>query len=172
MGSLDKVHQEFGNVFLGTGTESIDIKTLENLKKKTKPPQVILEDGAYQIWEQPNPDRFYVEGIDTGEGVGKNASCIQIIGVTDLTNITQVAIYWTNTMDPYNFKTKANTILTQWGCPPAAIERNSCGAQVVDGLVQDFHYPRIITFLPKHLKTKSKQFLNSSLLTSFVSKSN
>jgi hypothetical protein len=39
-------------------------------------------------------------------------------------------------------------ILQHWGSPLAAIERNNCGAQVVDNLANEFGYRNIVSFSP------------------------
>mgnify|MGYP001295501093 CR=1 FL=1 len=66
----------------------------------------------------------------------------------DLTEIEQVAVYHDNKISPYNFTTKLLDILQQWGSPPALIERNNCGAQVVDALRNVHGYENIVNFAP------------------------
>jgi hypothetical protein len=80
--------------------------------------------------------------------VGLDASCIQILDITHLSNIKQVAVYHNNNISPYQFTKKVYEILQHWGSPLAAIERNNCGAQVVDNLANEFGYRNIVSFSP------------------------
>ena len=149
LGSVESFNQEFCNVFLQTGESAINDGLYEGLKQKCTEPKFILDSGVYTLWEEPNPECLYVVGVDVAEGVGENASVVQVLNITDLTNITQAAVYHNTKISPYNFTTKLYEILQHWGHPPAAIERNNCGAQVVDNIINQYGYPNIITFTPK-----------------------
>jgi hypothetical protein len=70
------------------------------------------------------------------------------VDVTDLTNIEQVATYSNNKLDPFNFAGKLVEIAGQWGNPPLLVERNNCGASVVDALVNTHQYPNIVKYTP------------------------
>jgi hypothetical protein len=89
---------------------------------------------------------MYVAGVDICEGVGDAASVVQILDISDLRSIKQVATYHNRTISPFNFTTKLLEILQHWGSPPALIERNNCGAQVVDQLKQTHHYENIVSY--------------------------
>ena len=71
---------------------------------------------------------------------------IQILDITDLREIKQVAVYHDRTISPYNFTTKLHEILKHWGSPLALIERNNCGAQVVDQLKNTLGYENIVSY--------------------------
>jgi hypothetical protein len=86
--------------------------------------------------------------VDVGEGIGRANSVIQIVDITNLTNIEQVAVYANNKLDPFNFAAKLLDIAREWGSPPLLIERNNCGAQVVDSLVHTHNYEGIIKYTP------------------------
>jgi|21_taG_2_1085346.scaffolds.fasta_scaffold02152_6 hypothetical protein len=149
LGSVEAFNQEFGNQFLQTGESAIDDELFDKLKANAREPEFIFDDGKYKLWEEPNPEHLYVVGVDIAEGVGENASVVQVLDVTDLKNIKQVASYWDNHISPYKFTTKVHEILTHWGMPLAAIERNNCGAQVVDNLAHNYNFNNFICFSPK-----------------------
>lgn len=149
LGSVDAFNQEFGNVFLQTGESAVDDRVFDLIKEECCEPEYILDEGHYLLWEQPQEDKIYVMGVDISEGIGENASVIQILDVTDLTNIKQVAVYHNQKISPYNFTTKLHEILQHWGNPLVAIERNNCGAQVVDNLYNNLGYSNLIHFSPK-----------------------
>ena len=147
MGSEEVFRQEFGNEFLETGESVLEEEILDKLEVNITTPEHILESGCYKLWFTPDPQtRVYVAGVDVGEGVSQASSVIQLFDITDLTHIKQVAVYTNNTISPYNFTSKLHEILQHWGSPLALIERNNCGAQVVDNLTHQFGYENIVTY--------------------------
>jgi len=149
LGSRDVFDQEFGNVFLQTGESALDEKLFEEMKSECTEPKFVFEDGKYQLWDEPNKEKIYVVGVDISEGVGEAASVIQILDITNLRQIEQVAVYHNRIISPYNFTTKLFEILQHWGSPLAMIERNNCGAQVVDQLKNTHMYENIVSYGPK-----------------------
>ena len=148
LGSVETFDQEFGNVFLQTGESVIDEELMDILSLSIKTPLHVMEEGHYKIWNEPEHDHIYSVGVDISEGVGRAASVVQVLDMTDLTNIIQVACYANNNISPFNFTTKLYEILQQWGMPLALIERNNCGAQVVDTLKNKYAYEGIVTYMP------------------------
>ena len=146
IGSREKFAQEFENVFTQTGESAIDEVFFERMKAECMEPTFIFDEGHYLLWREPDKDRLYVVGVDVAEGVGEAASVIQVLDITDLRNIEQVAIYHNRNISPYNFTTKLHEILQHWGNPPALIERNNCGAQVVDQLKNNLRYENIVNY--------------------------
>lgn len=146
IGSVDAFNQEFNCEFLDSGESSINEELYERLSIYIKQPKYVMEDGKYQIWEEPLDEKIYVAGVDVSEGVDKDASVIQILDITELTSIKQVACYHNNGMSPFNFTSKCNEILSQWGKPIVCVERNNCGAQVVDSLRNTHDYENIVSW--------------------------
>jgi hypothetical protein len=146
IGSLDAFNQEFNCEFLDSGESSINDQLYEKLSVYIKQPIYVMDDGCYQIWEEPSDDKIYTVGVDVSEGIDKDASVVQILDITDLTNIKQVACYHNNGISPVNFLPKLHDILVQWGKPLVCVERNNCGAQVVDGLRSIFDYDNIVSW--------------------------
>jgi hypothetical protein len=149
MGSREKFDQEFGNTFLQSGESAINEAFFDQLKSECQEPKFVFDDGHYLLWKEPDKERLYVVGVDVSEGVKEAASVIQVMDITDLRNIEQVAIYHNNEISPYNFTTKLHEILQHWGNPPALIERNNCGAQVVDQLKNNVGYENIVSYSAK-----------------------
>ena len=148
LGSTDIFDQEFGNQFIETGESVLDEELVRKASLSIKEPEHVFEDGVYNVWDLPNENRTYAVGVDISEGVGDAASVIQVIDITNLTEIKQVAVYCNNSISPYNFTPKLLEILQQWGNPPALIERNNCGAQVVDTLSNVYGYENIVNYTP------------------------
>jgi hypothetical protein len=154
LGSTEAFAQEFGNEFIQTGETVLNEDLLQKIKVDIKQPKYVYDEGSYLLWTEPEDGRIYVVGVDIGEGVGEAASVIQILDITELSNITQVAVYHNNKINPFNFTTKLLEILGHWGNPYAMIERNNCGAQVVDNLRNVHNYENIVNYAPES-KTKT-----------------
>jgi hypothetical protein len=172
LGSTDIFDQEFGCQFIETGESVLDGELVRKCSLTLQDAEHIFDDGKYKVWTLPDETRSYAIGVDISEGVGEAASVVQVLDITDLTEIEQVAVYHNNTISPYNFTTKLLEILQQWGNPPALIERNNCGAQVVDTLKNVYGYENIVNYTPSknqpierpgviaHTNTKYKGVVN------------
>jgi len=132
--------------FLSVGDSAINDALFYELSQKCVEPSIVLEDGNYKIFEEPDSSRIYVAGVDISEGVGIDASVIQIFDITDPRHIKQVAVYHNRQIPPLEFTNKLHTILRNWGSPLALIERNNCGAQVVDRLAFDIGYEKVVSY--------------------------
>ena len=170
LGSVEAFSQEFCNEFIQTGESSINEKLFEELKAEVMEPEFVYDEGSYLLWDTFKQDHVYVAGVDISEGVGEAASVIQILDMTDLRNITQVATYHNRNISPYNFTAKLFDILQHWGAPLALIDRNNCGAQVVDQLKNTHNYENIVSYgiralvnkigVQAHTNTKYKGITN------------
>jgi len=173
LGSAEAWLQEFECQWLSSGESSIDEALFIEMSQQCKPAPIILDEGNYKIWEEPNPEKVYVAGVDISEGVGVDASVIQILDMTDIRDIKQVAVYHNRHIPPLEFSNKLHTILLNWGSPLALIERNNCGAQVVDRLAFDMGYEKVVSYGAKaalrgrpqmgmiaHTNTKYKGVMN------------
>jgi len=145
LGSAEDWEQEFNCQFLSSGESSIDQALFADMAQKCSVAPIILDEGHYKIWEEPDPSKVYIAGVDISEGVGLDASVIQLFDITDLRDIKQVAVYHNRNIPPLEFSNKLHTILKNWGSPLALIERNNCGAQVVDRLAFDLGYTKVVS---------------------------
>jgi hypothetical protein len=139
-------NREFNCEFDQVGESAIDTELFESMKKYTFEPLYVYDEGKYLLWEQPNEERIYAAGVDISEGIGKNASVIQILDITEPRNIKQVAVYHNNKISPSEFTPKLREILQHWGDPYALIERNNCGGQVVDNLKREYNYDNLVNW--------------------------
>ena len=149
IGSEEAFAQEFDCKFLDTGDSFIDEIFFEKLLAKATEPTYVFDDGCYKVWEEPDKDHLYTIGVDVAEGVGQNFSVIQVLDITNLQDIKQVAEYASNEISPFEFTTKVRDICYHWGAPPVLIERNNCGSQVVDNLYHQYNYRSIVNWSPK-----------------------
>jgi len=160
-GSKEDFDQEYGNVFHEKGKTAIDPEELERLKSSCRDPILVMDNGDYKIFTQPKEGSFYVIGVDVGEGIGRSNSVAQILDVSDLTCVEQVAVYASNTINPYNFGTRLMGVLEDWGRPPILIENNNNGQQVLDVLARTHNYENIVTYT---FEGMSKHYNNDNRL--------
>jgi hypothetical protein len=146
LGSEEKFLQEFNNTFLDDSTSAVGALLIERFKQTKKPAIWTSEEGDYSVFEYPDKNKLYVIGVDVGEGIGRAASVAQILDVTNLQDIKQVAVYGSAVIEPYHFANKLLTIGQSWGVPPILIERNNCGAQVIDALHYHHNYEKIVAY--------------------------
>jgi len=159
IGSKEDFDQEYGCVFHEPGKTVIDSEYLKELLINCTDPILVNDDGNYRIYKLPNPQSFYVIGVDVGEGIGRSNTVAQILDVSNLQNIEQVAVYATNTMSPYHFGTKLLSVLNDWGRPPILIENNNNGQQVLDVLCQTHNYENVVSY---HFEGFSKHYNNAN----------
>lgn len=145
LGSDEAFQQEFGNTFLDPGNSAVGASVIERFKEQKKPAIHTGEEGTYKVFELPDTTKLYAIGVDVGEGIGRAASVAQVLDITDLTNIKQVAVYGTNIVEPYHYANKLVNLCSQWGNPPLLVERNNCGAQVIDALFHKHMYEKIVS---------------------------
>jgi hypothetical protein len=173
IGSEEAFNQEFGCQFLQSGESAVGEELYKKLKLDIIEPKYVFEDGKYIMWDTYKQDHLYSIGIDVSEGVGENASSVQVLDITDLSDIQQVATYTNNNINPIMFIPKCLEIFKHWGSPPVLIERNNCGAQVVDQLRVTLGYSNIVNYGPgvagasynkngvmSHTNTKYKGVMN------------
>ena len=165
LGSEEKFEQEFGNTFLDDAASAVGALVLERFKREKKDPVWQSDDGEYCVYEYPRKDQLYVVGVDVGEGIGRASSVAQILNVTDLQSIKQVGVYSSAKVEPYHFANKLSTIGQSWGLPPILIERNNCGAQVIDALHHNCNYEKIVSYSKISEQDKYNRTRNMGVLS-------
>jgi hypothetical protein len=172
LGSYEAFNQEYGNEFLDNSQQSIDEALFDKLKSECQEPKHILKDGHYKIWEEYDEEKVYAIGGDVAEGVGLDASVLEIFDITDPKEIVQVAEYVNNKIGPSEFTNVVAEICGHWGNPLLLIERNNQGSGVCDRLANEFMYQNLVSWGAKeahknkqngmisHINTKYKAVLN------------
>jgi hypothetical protein len=159
IGSKEDFDQEYANVFHEPGKGIVDEEYLAQLRASCLEPVLALEDGSYKIFKLPNPDSFYVIGVDVGEGIGRTNSVAQILDVSNLQDIQQVAIFASNSINPFHFGTRLMGVLQDWGRPPILVENNNNGQQILDVLCQTHNYENVVSY---HFEGFSKHYNNTN----------
>lgn len=142
----DLFEQEYNCKFLSEGTATIDTDYIELLEQNVQMPSVLISDD-FKVWKAPELTHVYSIGVDVSDGIGECASCIQVLDITDLRDIQQVACYNNRFIDPSNFAKTIYEIATMWGKPWILIERNNMGATTVKDLMSEpFFYERVVSY--------------------------
>jgi hypothetical protein len=167
LGSYESFLQEFGNCFLDNSQQSIDEALFDRLKNECREPKHILKEGAYKIWEEYDPEKIYVIGGDVSEGLGLDASVLQILDVTNPKEIIQVAEYWTNTKGPSEFTNEVVDVCGHWGNPLLLIERNNQGTGVCDTLANTHMYQNLVSWGAKEAHKNKQNGMISHINTKY-----
>jgi hypothetical protein len=165
-GDTDRFEQEYECRFLGSSNSAFPIRVFEQLKLDVREPIQVLYEGNLNIWELPQQNRVYTMGVDVAEGLGKDASVIQIFDITDLTKIEQVAMYHSNLIDPTDFTAVVADVAHMYGNPILSVERNNTGVDVCNRLYYDMNYPHFVNY--GTAKSSSKNFRPGIISTNNV----
>jgi hypothetical protein len=172
LGSYELFEQEYNCHFVDNSESSLDEALFDKLKIDCKSPLHILKDGKYKIWEEYDPEKIYVIGGDVSEGVGLDASVLEVLDITNPNEIIQVAEYHNNMIGPSEFTNEVVEICGHWGNPLLLIERNNQGTGVCDTLANTHMYQNLVSWGAKeahknkqngmisHINTKYKAVLN------------
>lgn len=163
----DQFAVEYGGSFdLGTGNKKIinlDIRDYFDDNTISEPIITMsfdlsevddLDDHSFKIWEQPEPDRIYVAGVDVSEGTGNCYSTICVLDVTDLFDIRQVAEYQNNEILTDQFALVCLKVFNMYNSCYAGIEANNVGREIVGPLVKNHKYTNLYRIDINPTKTK------------------
>ncbi len=99
------------------------------------------KQGYIHILYPPRVGTLYVAGVDVGEGVGLDYSCLTIIGKEGLRSEV-VAVIYTNTLATDLFAYEVDILCREYFTPLLAIENNSLGVAVTNKVVE-LGYPKL-----------------------------
>lgn len=147
-----KFNQEHLCSFIGSVSTLIDHKFLSTMKARDpiKLPGLIKYVRLYELplkrrvletngWE-------YVASLDSGYGVHKDSSVLQICLVKNNIDVEQVAVVSCNSMDIKEFSQMCREVLKQYYDPGLIIEQNGPGIAAIKYFNDDFEYENLIHF--------------------------
>jgi hypothetical protein len=149
---MDTWRQEYEIEFLENGTAALNQAVIEKMKSECFPAEFSFDEGEYVIWKEPEPNRIISIGVDVAEGVGQDYTIANVLDITDVDQIEQVALFASNKMQPWIFAEKLNQIARSWGRPFLCIERNKEGGQVIDAMMNVHNYDNLVTYSMKNDK--------------------
>jgi hypothetical protein len=155
--------QEFDNQFHQRGTSAMNaelIKKWISHCQKVEPISVGY-GGCLRIYKKYDPTHTYVFGLDTSKGLGQDFHALNILDITDLQHIQQVAVYHNNQI-PVNVLTNiVYTLLMEWGEPMIMIESFGPGEACIELLKNLYNYQHIVNY-KRPDKTVQPDFFSES----------
>jgi hypothetical protein len=145
--------QEYQCSFIGSSATLIDADTLQRMIYRE--PLMTKYSGMMNIFELPREECSYLIGVDSGAGIGKNNSTIQVVKVNSERDIEQVATYANNRIDGYGFSQIIIEISKLYNEAEIMIENNGGGTEIANLIWHQYEYDRIISFEKKKLGVNS-----------------
>jgi hypothetical protein len=145
-----KFNQEVLCEFLGSTNTLINGKTLATMSART--PEY-TKDGL-DIYEEPQPDHYYMITADVARGVGGDYSAFALIDVTEMP-YKLVGKYKHNKISPMLYPSVISKVAKDYNNAYVLVESNDIGQQVLDILHQEEEYENVFTTLTEN----GKQYL-------------
>ncbi len=131
--------QEFDIQFIGSAGTLIDPVKLRNMIH-TNP---VVSDDFLRIYKEPDPERVYIEVIDTSEGLGLDASVCTMFDITTMP-YEVAAIYQSTTIDPHLLPEIAVNLAQKYNEAYILCELNSVGVLVTSIIWNDLEYENML----------------------------
>jgi hypothetical protein len=166
-----RFRQEFSLKFLGSSSTLIDADYLEQID--VKDPVDDKWNGALKIYENPIPGALYVMGVDTGKGIGKDRSVIQVLRIIDKQHIEQVAIYINDKILPHDYADVCKSISQYYNGAMLMVESNGEGKGLLSALWYELEYENVCNIDKKGLgifSNKSNKLEANMLLKTYMEK--
>lgn len=137
------VQREFLCNFLGSSSTLVDTSRLERLNAKD--PIQTWYNGLLSIYELPIRNSKYVIGVDSSSGTGKDFSVLQVLKYVSDREVSQVATYRNDSIDPYVFAQLVIAVSDFYNfCPIMAEYNNGCGETFCRTLFYDLDCERLV----------------------------
>ncbi len=99
-------------------------------------------EGALWVWKEPVDGHEYTIGVDTAEGVGEEGDN-SVFQVFDNGTMEQVAEFYSNKIQPYQFAQILNEIAIYYNHALVVVEGNGSGGAVLTNLQHHLFYDNI-----------------------------
>lgn len=99
-------------------------------------------EGAMWVWKEPIDGNEYTIGVDTAEGVGDDGDN-SVIEVFNNATMEQVAEFYSNKIQPYQFAQVLNEIAIFYNHALVVVENNGSGGAVLTNLQHHLFYDNI-----------------------------
>ena len=163
-----RFRQEYACRFIGSSDTLIDAEYLESMMWSEE--YIETSNGLVRKFYEPRPDHLYIAGADVGEGIGKDGSVINIFDVTDLNNIKQVAVYWSNSTITQQFQEDLLHWLKFYNNAWLMLEQNAIGDGVANYIWYEKEYENMIHYGHTGIGIKSNKTnrVNAALHMKFL----
>ena len=167
-----RCRQEYMNKFIGSSDTLIDAEYLESMLFSDD--YIETPDHRVKKFHEPIEGHIYVAGGDVGEGIGKDGSVINIFDITDMNNIVQAAIYWSNTTITQVYQENLVEWAEYYNNAWIMLEANAIGDGVANHAWYDCEYENMVHHGHTRLGIKSnrKTKVEASLHMKYLLESN
>ena len=131
--------REYCCAFLGSVHTIVNQEVLEAMLPKK---QLNPDDFHVRYYEQAKPGHVYVEIVDIAKGIGRTASTIQVIDITDFP-FKQVFSYENKEVDTNDFSRVAAQTGIEYNTAMVFIENNGIGESVCQLMKLTYSYPNL-----------------------------
>lgn len=132
---------EYGNSFDVESSALIPKSVMRRLRDGIKEPAE--SSPTMKIYETPSAGRSYVCSVDVSAGVGKDASVVSILDVTEGT-FKLAAIFASNSIDYYSLPTLIFTLAKKYNEAKVLVESNDIGSTVLRMLNYELEYDNVV----------------------------
>lgn len=148
-----KFNQEYGCKFLGSSETLVDADILERIQP-LQPVDYKL-NGIFKIYEHPVEGGFYIMGVDTAKGTGRDYSVVQVLKIINEHEVRQVAIYKYNKVDTHEYAQVCIGISKYYNNAHMMIENNAEGGETANTIWYEYEYDYIINCDKKGIGIRS-----------------
>lgn len=145
--------QEYNCSFIGSSCTLIDPGHLEAIQ--VKEPIEFRHKDCLRIYEKPIPGKYYLMGVDTALGVGRDYSVVQILKINSAKDIEQVAVYRSNTISIPNFAQRIVEISKWYNNAVIMCECNAEGSKTAHIIWNELEHDTLINISNKELGVRS-----------------
>ena len=139
--------------FIGSTTTLIDPVALDKLVFSE--PVSMKYGYSMYVYQEPVEGGFYMLGVDSAAGSGKDYSVIQVIRIYGRDHFEQVAVYADNMVPVGKFASVLKEISEWYNDAPAIVENNEIGKTVADEAWYTLNYQGIINTDDKGIGTRA-----------------
>ena len=130
--------------FLGSSSTLISGDILEKISTGFSEPLSFSYGYLMSIYEEPQQGAFYIMGVDTSHGIGKDYSVIQVLRFRTKYSVEQVAVYRCNTIIPHDYAYICDAISKYYNNAYMMIESNDVGGEVINTLYYEIENEEIL----------------------------
>lgn len=139
--------------FIGSSTTLVSPEALDKLTYTD--PKSCKYGYAMNVFEEPQEGAFYIMGVDSAAGSGKDYSVIQVLRVHSRGHYEQVATYADNNIPVGRFSCIIKEVAEWYNDALAIVENNEVGKQVAEEAWYTLGYDGIINTDDKGIGTRA-----------------
>jgi len=150
-----RFNQEYKCEFLGSVSTLIDHHFLKTISYKRPlnipklPEYIRIYELPRKVQELEAKEWEYTASLDSGYGVHKDSSVLQIFLTKSNINTHQVAVISSNSMEIEEFCRKCYVILQKYHLPPLIVEQNGPGIAALKFFHSTVEYENLLHFDPR-----------------------